>query len=57
MLLFSKGHIEALDNMKLTVTFQPGVAEKFQKTFQVHTICIVLLYNIILGHIVLSRSR
>ena len=37
--------------MKLTVIFQPGVPEKFQKTFQVHTICIVLLYNIILGTI------
>ena len=37
--LSTKGHIEALDNMKLTVTFLPGVPERFQKTFQVCSIC------------------
>ena len=33
--LFSQGHIPALDNMTLTVHFLPGVPEEFKKVFQV----------------------
>ena len=34
---FAQGHIQALDNVALTVSFLPGVPERFQKTFQVLT--------------------